>query len=180
MQFLRYLLLLLAVGVVLMSLNKGVRDVDTTPAQPLADTSPVAGVERESDYARALEKLIEDALMQLHGVNRVHVAVTLAGGSRKVLAESVMSERRVSEVPGSAERTVVLDEKNSSQPVLVRSEQSRQEDPIVLVEYLPAIEGVVVVTDAAEDSRVRLEIGRAVATLLGVPAHRVYVLPQRF
>lgn len=180
-QFLRYLLLLLAVGVILMTLNpKNTNKVDVPPAtNEEAQSVFVAAEAPDADYALRLATLVEDSLMQLHGVNNVHVAVTLSGGPRKVLAENVTSERRMSEVPGSAERTVVTDEKTSYQPVLLRSDQARQENPFVLVEYLPAIEGVVVVTDAANDSRMRLEIGRAVATLLGVAAHRVYVLPQR-
>lgn len=182
-QFLRYLFLLLAVGVILMSFNnKGVRDVDTGAAEDSTEAALPATTGSDDNYARSLERLVQDALMQMHGVNRVHVAVTLSGGPRKVLAENVTSERRTNEVPGNADQSTsfVIDERSSSQPVLVRSDQARQESPIVLVEFLPAIEGVVIVTDAAEDGRMRLEIGRAVATLLGVAAHRVYVLPQRF
>lgn len=180
-QWMRYLLLLLAVGVVLMSVsNKAVRDVDAdgvsvTTEQPVTDEEGTG-----TDYARALERLIQDALMQLHGVQRVHVAVTLAGGPRKVLAETVTTERRMNEPSGGGSGTTgsVIDERSSREPVLVRNDQVRQESPIVLVEQMPAIEGVVIVTDAASDSRLRLEIARAVATLLGVASHRVYVLPQ--
>lgn len=182
-QWMRYLFLLLAVGVVLMSMsNKTVRDVDvdTTSSAPngINVTEPFA----DMDYARQLERLVEDTVMQLHGVQRVHVAVTLVGGPRKVLAETVTTERRTNEAPpgASSGATWVTDERTSNQPVLVRSDQARQESPIVLVEYLPEIEGVVVVTDAAADGRLRLEIARAVATLLGVASHRVYVLPQQF
>lgn len=184
-QWMRYLLLLLAVGVILMSWNnKAVRDVDGDAATPERDpgVAPAGAWSGESDYARALEQLVQDALMQLHGVQRVHVAITLAGGPRKVLAETVTTERRTNEVAGGGADalTWVTDERSSSQPVLVRNDQIRQESPIVLVEQLPAIEGVVVVTNVASDSQWRLEISRAVATLLGVAAHRVYVLPQQF
>lgn len=180
-QWMRYLLLLLAVGVVLMTLNnKPVRDVDAEPSSGIPENED-AMFRPDENYARSLERLVQDALMQLHGVQRVHVAVTLAGSSRKVLAETVTTERRTNEVQtgGDSPATWVTDERSSSQPVLVRNDQIRQESPVVLVEYLPAIEGVVVVTDAASDSRVRLEIARAVATLLGVASHRVYVLPQQ-
>lgn len=179
-QWMRYLLLLLAVGVVLLSLNgKGAREVGAELPAPAAEPATNGGYGVEQPYARALERLVQDTLMQLHGVQRVHVAVTLAGGPRKVLAETVTTERRRTDSQSPGDGTVT-DERTSSQPVLVRNDQVRQESPVVLVEYLPAIEGVVVVTDAASDSGVRLEIARAVATLLGVAAHRVYVLPQQF
>lgn len=181
-QWLRYLLLLLAVGVVLLSMtDRGAREVDAELSGVVAEPGTASEPGVDQPYARAMERLVQDALMQLHGVQRVHVAVTLAGGPRKVLAETVTTERRVNDGQSAGDGGgKVTDERSSSQPVLVRNDQGRQENPVVLVEYLPAIEGVVVVTDAASDSRVRLEIARAVATLLGVAAHRVYVLPQQF
>lgn len=181
MQFLRYLLLLLAVGVVLMSLGqpRHARDVDTRAQDSGTRPPPAATYDAgpAADYARALERQVEEALRQLHGVGVVHVSVTIASGPRQVLAEHVTTERRVGD-GGGGER-VILDERLSAQPVLVRSDQHRQEHPIVLVEHAPQVSGVLVIVDAARDSRLRFEISRSVMTLLGLPAHRVYVLPQR-
>lgn len=184
MQFLRYLVLLLAVGVVLMTLNsRAVDDVGTKPVNDVPSvTPPAAGgtAGPAADYARAVEQQVKEALLQLHGVGNVHVAVTLSTGTEQVLAEHVTTERRVSETAASGDDRVVVDERTTAQPVLVRSDQNRQEHPIVLVERTPIIQGVLVVTDAAVDSRIRYELTRSVMTLLGLPAHRVYVLPQRW
>ena len=73
----------------------------------------------------------------------------------------------------------MLDERRSAQPVLVRSDQQRREEPVVLVEHAPVVSGVLVITDAARDALAALRNRRrAVMTLLGLPAHRVYVMPQ--
>lgn len=189
MQLMRYLVLLLAVGVVLMSLtSRETRDAGTSPTDGASTPSPVApvvdgGVGPAADYARAVERQVTEALLQLHGVGRVHVAVTVSAGIETVLAEHVTTERRITQAasgPGTVDDATIVDERTTAQPVLVRSDQNRQEHPIVLVERSPVIQGVVVVTDAAADSRMRYEISRAVVTLLGLPVHRVYVLPQRW
>lgn len=184
MRFMRYLVLLLAVGVVLMSINsRSVDDVDTRPADRVPSAAPpAAGGDSgpAADYARAVERQVQDALLQLHGVGTVHVSVTMSAGPEQVLAEHVTTERRISEGALADDERIVLDERTTAQPVLVRSDQNRQEYPIVLVERTPEIQGVLVVTDAAVDSRMRYELTRSVMTLLGLPAHRVYVLPQRW
>lgn len=178
-QTMRYLAVLLLAGIVLMSLNVRPRSTPAPadrggPAVEPAGAAPGPA----ADFARALERQVEEALRQLHGVGRVHVSVTLATGSELVIAEQRTTEKRTSQ--GAGGEQVITDERMSAQPVLVRSDQSRQEQPIVLLEKAPVIQGVLVVTDAAADSRMRYELTRSVTTLLNVPAHRVYVLPQQW
>lgn len=183
-QFTRYLVLLLAVGVILMSISpRDTRDATSRsdpPAAPEPAVPAAAPGQTVAAYARELEALVREALLQLHGVNRVHVSITLAAGVEQVLAEQSSQDRRVSQEPGQAGTSVrtVVEERHTAQPVLVRRDQGRQEDPLVVLERMPQIQGVVVVADAAGDSRLRFEISRAVATLLGVPAYKVYVLAQ--
>ncbi len=183
LQLLRYLGLLFAIGIVLMLFNSrppsdALDDAARRVPAPQATIGLSGGAGPAADYARALEQQLEDALRQLHGVAAVHVSVTLAAGAEQVLAEQVTTERRLSE--GAGGEQIVTDLRTSTQPVLVRSDQARQEQPIVLMERAPIVQGVLVVTDAATDSRMRYEITRSVMTLLDLPAHRVYVLPQRW
>lgn len=182
-RYLGHLLILLAAGVVLLTF--GPRPTgDVSQRTHLDPAAPAAGAARGAgaadDYARALERQVEAALGQLFGAAPVHVSVTVETGPRRVLAEHVTTERRTGGAPGAAGTgDVVLDERRSAQPVLVRSDQQRREEPVVLVEHAPVVSGVLVITDAARDARRRYEITRAVMTLLGLPAHRVYVMPRQ-
>ncbi|OUM95122.1 MAG: hypothetical protein BAA04_03190 [Firmicutes bacterium ZCTH02-B6] len=181
-QFTRYLILLLALGVLLMTLNpREARDTagrSDSPALPDTAVPASASGSLAAAYARELESLVREALLQIHGVNRVHVSITLAASTEKVLAEQSSRERRVSEEPAQGAPRTVIEERHTAQPVLLRRDQGRQEEALVMLERMPPIQGVVVVADAAADSRLRWEISRAVATLLGVPAYKVYVLAQ--
>lgn len=179
LQTMRYLAVLVLVGIALMSLNVRPESASVPQGEKPSAADTMAGVGGPADdYARALERQVEQALRQLYGVGVVHVSVTLASGPEQIVAEQRTSERRVSQ--GAGGEHVVTDERSSAQPVLVRSDQLRREEPIVLVERAPVVQGVLVVTDAAADSRLRYELTRSVMTLLNLPAHRVYVLPQRW
>lgn len=188
-QWLTYLVLLLAVGVVLLSLGpRPVREAGTGVVSdgsvvsradsPAAGGGAAVDAAFAANYARKLEEQVRAALMRLRGVNEAHVSVTLATGPEKVLAEQKTAERRVNDGAVGDGDEVTVDERTSAQPVFVRTDQGRHEQPIILMEHMPQIQGVVVVTDGANDSRLRYEISRAVATLLGLPAHQVYVLPE--
>ncbi|HEY8418074.1 MAG TPA: hypothetical protein VIK93_08585 [Limnochordales bacterium] len=196
-QLARYLLLLLGLGVLLLTLSSrdareaGGPDPRGTPTVavggpggpggPGAAGVPAASTAAAGPYARELEGAVREFLEQLHGVGRVHVRITLATGPELVLAEQVNRERRVSEEPaqgGAGATRTVIEERHSAQPVILRRDQGREEQALVLLERAPQIQGVVVVVDAA-DSRLPLEISRAVATFLGVPVHKVYVLAQQ-
>jgi len=195
-QLARYLLLLLGLGVLLLTLSSrdareaGDPEPRGTPAATVSGPGgaggpgggiPTASTAATGPYARELEIAVREFLAQLDGVRRVHVSITLATGPELVLAEQVNRERRVSQEPaqggGGATRTVT-EERHSAQPVILRRDQGRDEQALVLLERSPQVQGVVVVVDAT-DSRLLLDISRAVATFLGVPLHKVYVLAQQ-
>jgi len=193
-QFTRYLVLLLAVGVLLMSFSsrdgrQGAGELApggtpraalgpgaAMPPPPDGAVIPAAASGAAAAYARELEAAVRAFLAELHGAQRVHVSITLAAGPELILAEQVSRERRVSQEPAQGAPRTVTEERYSAQPVLVRRDQGRQEEALVLMERTPPVQGVVVVADVAADSRLRLEMSRAVATFLGIPVHKVYVL----
>src|SRR5690606_36580067 len=146
-----------AAGVVLVTF--GPRPTgDVGRRTPLEPAGPAAGAARgggaADDDARALEGQGEDAGGQRVGAAPAHGSVTGETGPRRVLAEHVTTERRTGGAPGAAGTgDVVLAERRSAQPVLVRSDHQRREAPVVLVEHAPVVSGVLVITDAARDAR---------------------------
>lgn len=202
-QLVRYLILLLGVGVILMSLGSretgewarpagegtirgapagtGGSGSSGSPGSPGREAVPAAapaGI--GGPYARELEAAVRDFLSALPGVRGVQVHITLAAGPELVVAEQVSRERRESQEPVQGETAAVrtvMEERYNRQPVLLRREQGR-EDVVVLRELAPSIQGAVVVVHGTVDGRLRLEMTRAVAAFLGVPVHQVYVLVE--
>lgn len=63
--------------------------------------------------------------------------------------------------------------------MILREGQGASDKPIILAEHRPVIAGVLVVAEGARDPSIKLRIGKAVEIAVGVPAHRVTVVPKR-
>lgn len=141
---------------------------DSAEAKPAedkpADTEAVGG-----QSERQLEKRLEALLSQAEGVGNVKVMITLSASSEKILAKEVRTENRQNgnEQSEAAEETIVL------------SERSNESSPVVVMENMPPVEGVVVVAQGGGDIMVRDGIVKSAEALLGVPAHKIQVLKMK-
>jgi stage III sporulation protein AG len=161
-KLLSWLSLAVLVGVGLFLIQPG-----GTPEKPFS-SSPAALPESPHPFAaeaRYLESRLEELLSAVAGVRRAQVFVTLERGTRLRLAEELTVEEQ-----GGVER------RRTSSPALLRSGQS--EEPIVLEVDWPAVQGVLVVADGAEDPELRFRIAQAVQTVLQIEMYRIEVLPR--
>ena len=75
------------------------------------------------------------------------------------------------------ERRKVQDTSTDEQVVIIRN--GEKEVPIIVGEIKPEIRGVLVVAKGAENIQVKKWIIEAVTRSLGVPSHRVAVMPKK-
>jgi stage III sporulation protein AG len=123
----------------------------------------------------ALARQITDILSQVEGVGHISVAVSLAAGQEQDYARNVNNQKAVVEekdTQGGVRVTTETDEQ--TEYVLV---QSRNE-PLVLKEKAPEIKGVLVVAEGAKDVEMKIQLSKAVQTLLDLPAHKIMILPK--
>ncbi len=102
-------------------------------------------------YTEELEARITDLCRQVHGVNEVHVLLTLDGASEYVYAEN-----------GAAKEYVIIEHQNGGTPVLIQ-------------EIYPRIRGVAVVCSHGDDSEMQRTITELLAAALGIGASRIRV-----
>lgn len=134
----------------------------------------------ETTYEGELERRLEQWLSAMAGVGKVQVLVTLERTERYEYVVERTEERTVSEEPAdSGGIRVNRDDRVTERPVLRRDDQGRNEAPILVTTYSPQVRGVVVLAEGAYDPRIRLQIIKAVQTVLGLPAHRVEVLTKK-
>lgn len=140
----------------------------------LSGDGNTSGYEKETE--NELRALIED----IRGAGKVSVMVTLEGGPERRFALNKTSETRTTrESAQDGVKRETVEERVSSQPVLARDEGTKRESPLVEIEIEPRIAGVAVTAEGAGDARVKLEISRTVQAVLGLPAHRIMVLPRK-
>lgn len=129
-------------------------------------------------YERALARELEGLLCEVQGAGRVRVVLTLARGPVYVFGTNTSEDTRTTqEQDGDGMTRTVTEVSTTREPVIV-SDGSQAERPLVMEEERPEVSGVVVLAEGAGDSRVRLDLVRAVQALFPLPTHRITVLPM--
>jgi len=132
-----------------------------------------------SSYERALEMRLSEVLSMVAGAGRVEVMLTFSQSREIVLAEdTIVNETSVKEedsAGGSRESHSLSEDMRT---ILVQSPRGGQE-PIILREIVPKVEGVIIVSEGGDNVFVREALMRAATTVLGVDIHRVQVLQMR-
>jgi len=169
------LLAVTALGVILLMAGSdkgGVINEKTQPDQELNTTeikeTPVDSV--ESQLADELAK----TLAGIEGVGRVQVKVNLKSQSRKIWERQVHENKRTSQEQGN-----VNTEADTNNELVCAKDRDGNDRPVLKEELAPEIEGVIVVAEGAQDIKLKCLLIEAVTTVLGVPAHRVMVIPGK-
>jgi len=137
------------------------------------DTS-VTSTSSTSAYAEELESRLETALAKISGAGEVKVMITFDGVTELVLATtkdektSSTSNTTSSGATNTTSTTTV-----SVEPILITENGST--NPIVLMEILPEIKGVIVIAAGADNVRVKLDLLKAVQALLEVSSSQVEI-----
>ncbi len=127
----------------------------------------------ESDEER-LEIELTKTLMGIAGVGEVRVDINLKAGNRKIWERQARTSKRVNQEEG-----MVNTEESSSDELVFAKDREGRDSPVLKEELAPEIEGVVVVATGAGDSRVRKLLTDTVVTILGLPGHRVLIIPGK-
>ena len=145
------------------------------PAAPGPEVPAKAAVlleKAEEQWSKArLEQETAAVLAQIKGAGQVVVAPTGRLGGGQWLFREEHEERLLPQEGGESRETRVLRE-----PVFQRK-SGGEETPVRISAKAPAIAGVLVVAEGGADPKIQQALGEATATLLGIPLHRVKVLP---
>lgn len=167
--------ILICVGIGLMlwgslAEKKQVQSVAEIPAKALNLTES-----NEKWSESRLEREVATILTQVRGVGRVMVDINLAGTEEtEWLYRENREERIIPQEQGGESREI----KVQREPVFQRK-SGGEESPVSTKIKAPTITGVLVVAEGGENPEICRELSEAAAVLLGVPLHRVIVLPWK-
>ncbi len=149
--------------------------LDFSPSKKISSQNAVSNSNSSTfEYAAKLEERLEGALSKISGAGNVKVLLTFDGVKELVLAKqtdektSKTNNKSSNGTQNSTETTTV-----STEPVLVNENGST--NPIVLMEILPEIKGVIVVAQGANNIKVKLDLLKAVQALLRVDSSQVEI-----
>lgn len=171
-------LLVLAAGICLMilAMPSGSREkTDEEQTQTRRTVQSEAAPGRE--YEEEMEKRVENLLSTVEGVGKVDVMITVSSSEEKILATDSNQSRSLTEEKDSAGGTRTSRTQELQENVVLTG-SSGGEQPIVEMEKMPEIRGVVVSAQGGGDVRVRAEISAALEALFHVPQHKIRVLKR--
>ncbi|MBD8070404.1 stage III sporulation protein AG [Bacillus sp. PS06] len=187
----RYILMILAAGIVFMLVGNLFSDGTTTQSSiPVMNTtSSQDDVETFgqkdsveslaiSEYETKYENDLKEALESIMGVDDVTVVVNVDATETKVLEKNIITQSQTTKEkdPNGGERNVE-DTSIDEQVVIVRAEND--EEPIIVKIEKPVIRSVLVVASGADNIKIKQLVLEAVTKGLDVPAHKVAVMPKK-
>jgi len=120
------------------------------------------------------ELKLKQILSSMKGVGEVDVMITYKTGKELVPAmNTVESNIETEEKDSNGGIRKVSQTDINSQPVSMNTSDGTQ--PLITTEVQPEVLGVIVIAEGAEDIHVRLELQKAVQTVLGINANQVEI-----
>lgn len=129
-------------------------------------------------YARGLEKRLEELLLQVEGIEDARVMIMVKETREQVVLKDSKAEHESSMEQDSAGGSrVVENSRQEGSTVLV--EENGTDIPYVVKEVYPEVEGVVVIVNGKGTETTDLDILTAVQVLFGVPAHKIKIMKMK-
>lgn len=119
------------------------------------------------DYIAYTEKRLADILGKIDGVGRVSVMVTAQGTQENIYEQEVKESSSGEKGSRQSENSVVIVQNDGNREALVRKTVN------------PELNGVIVVCEGGNSSRIKEKICCAVSVSLGIETSRIYVAGYR-
>ena len=128
----------------------------------------------EVSIEKQLADELAETLSSIEGVGLVKVKVNLRSQSRKIWERQIHTNKRTSQEQGG-----INTEDETNNELVFAKDRDGYDRPILKEELAPEIEGIIVVAEGAQDIKLKRLLIETVMTVLGVPAHRVIILPGK-
>lgn len=125
---------------------------------------------RNSQHAREIESSLVNTLSKIRGAGKVEAMVTVVGSATIEIAYNI-DERTVTQSGGQDSSTTTTTIVKT--PVVINGRDGPQ--PLILFEIKPKVKGVIIVASGAHDVGVRLQLLRAVQTVIADDSARIEI-----
>ena len=122
-----------------------------------------------NEYGSALEKKMEKILSDINGAGKVSVMITFDSGVEIITASTISKQSNtvIDDYSGGYRETKSVTENDS--PLIINGKA------VVLKEIEPTVKGVVIVSEGADSVRVKIELTKAVSTLLSLQPEKIEI-----
>ena len=128
----------------------------------IAKTTDTQAFTSYFSYTKDLENRLSEVLNKISGAGKISVMITLDGSPELIIAYNT-------EEKNNTDGSVTT----KKEPIIITIDG--KSNPLILSEKLPAVKGVVIVAQGANDVSVRLNILNATTKLLNISANAVEI-----
>lgn len=175
------LLIFFLVGVLLLviALPSGTKEKEKDSRHSEIDGEEAVGTQaEEQDYARYLERRLEETLSQLDGAGNVRVMVTLQSSAQKIVEKDTQGERDAITEEDSQGGRRTSENTSHQETTVYEGVGEKSQEPYVSKELTPRVEGVVVLAEGGENALVKRNITEAIQALFGIDTHKIRIMKK--
>jgi len=175
------LVMVLVVGLFLLIVSNAFFNRQEAPAKPAGtelDELEEAMFINETRHELDMERRLEEALSLIEGAGQVRVLLNITNNSEVVISQdTIIDESIIKETDDSGGVREVFNTKTDIRNVIVTENGNQR--PIVLKEYDPRVEGVVIIAEGGGQAEVQEALIRSVQTLMSIEPHRIVVVRMK-
>jgi stage III sporulation protein AG len=192
LSFFHWILILACIGLAAMILNNyfSMKNEVQSTLSPIVKesieepiTEETLGRSRSSpktmeEYEEMYENQLKDILSKIVGVGEVYVMVNLDSTEQVEYKTNIRTQNsNTEEKDREGGSRHIKDNMRDEQVVVIRDDNG--DEPVVVTTRKPFVRGVIVVASGAENIQVKTWIAEAVNRVLGLPLHKISVLPKK-
>lgn len=133
----------------------------------------------DGSYEKELEDRLKHVLESMEGVGNAEVMITLKASEEKVLDKNINYQNSQVTEEDSQGGKRISNEENKQEDTVLSGSGGDGEQPYVIQEKKPVIEGIVVLADGADSPQIVSEINEALEALFDVSPHKIKVLKRK-
>ena len=142
------------------------------PVPKVSGEEDIPEKKMEEPVSKTLEEELEGILQSISGVGKVKVLITYRDyGKRLVEKDESVSEELIEEADSSGGKRTTTTVQKEHQTIYQESEQ-----PFVVQELSPSVEGILVVAQGAGNASVKNQIKETIEALFGLDEHKISIM----
>ncbi|MFW6287127.1 MAG: stage III sporulation protein AG [bacterium] len=146
---------------------------------------PVQVVERAHEsqdiknmsFEESLAAELEEIISLIYGVGDARVQIYASQQSKYEYEYNTNLLNKITNETDQSGGQREIQEDNQEKELVILRDSSGNEQPVIRNKTLPEVTGVFIVAEGAENSKIKYDIVKAVASLLDIPVHKISVLP---
>lgn len=129
----------------------------------------------EEDYKALLEKELSEFLSKVEGVGETEVLIYLNSSKEYIVEKDMTEQNTTNSESGKESRS----ERRREEGTVYTENEAGRQTPFITKTNHPAVEGVVIAAEGAENEAIRIKLIRTVMALYGIDANKIDVVVRK-